>query len=173
MLLDFSRPVKVVPTSGNINDLIHEVVNSIDYLFGDGSKYRLDLQLNPQLPGSEFDEKLLGHVLLNIINNALHSMDESGGVLTIASDYVGDFIEIRISDTGVGIPDDEFEHIFEPFYTTKEMGKGTGLGLSISYNIVKAHNGNISLKSRLGEGTTFIVQVPLELKELSEIHIDS
>jgi len=164
-LLDFSRPVKVTLMKGNINDLINEVISSIEYYFVEGSKYSLDLQLNPQLPDSEFDRELIGHVLLNMINNALQAMEESGGTLTIVSDRAGDDVIIRISDTGVGIPEDEFEHIFEPFYTTKQIGKGTGLGLSISYNIIKAHRGDISLESRLGEETTFTIRLPLKVGE--------
>jgi PAS domain S-box-containing protein len=120
------------------------------------------------------DETQLQQVLVNLINNAKDAMPE-GGRLTIAlacervskamaemipNAIEGSFVVLTISDTGVGIPSEQIEKIFEPFYTTKEIGKGTGLGLSIVAGIVKGHKGFITVESAVGKGTTFHVYLP-------------
>ena len=69
-------------------------------------------------------------------------------------------INITISDTGCGIPEDVQKRIFEPFFTTKEVGKGIGLGLSIAYDVIKKHNGEITVESEVGIGSTFIISIP-------------
>ena len=69
-------------------------------------------------------------------------------------------LTIEIRDNGMGMPDDIASRIFDPFFTTKEVGKGTGLGLSISYGIIKKHQGNINVKSKLGEGASFVISLP-------------
>jgi len=70
-------------------------------------------------------------------------------------------VEIKISDTGVGIPKEDLSRIFDPFFTTKDVGKGTGLGLNIAHNIIKKHKGTIDVKSEVGTGTTFIIRIPV------------
>ena len=102
----------------------------------------------------------LNQVFMNILVNAAHAI-ESQGEITVRTSSDEDNIYITISDTGTGIPADKLNRIFEPFYTTKEVGKGTGLGLSIAYDIVKKHNGEIRLESEVGKGTTFTIIVPI------------
>jgi len=102
----------------------------------------------------------LNQVFMNILVNAAHAI-ESQGEITVRTSSDEDNIYISISDTGTGIPADKLNRIFEPFYTTKEVGKGTGLGLSIAYDIVKKHNGEIRLESDVGKGTTFTIIVPI------------
>jgi len=87
-----------------------------------------------------------------------------GGQLTISTSYdseAGEVI-IRVADTGVGISEENLQRIFEPFFTTKEKGKGTGLGLAMAYGAIKRHNGRIDVKSKLGEGTEFIIRLPVD-----------
>ncbi len=120
----------------------------------------------PCLPG-EFSQ-----VMLNLIVNAAHAIEETGatkkGRITVSTRNDGDRVEIRVSDTGVGIPEEIREKIFDPFFTTKEPGKGTGQGLAISYTIItKKHNGTISVQSEIGKGTTFIVCMPIAVKDAS------
>ncbi|RKZ27814.1 hypothetical protein DRQ29_02920 [bacterium] len=103
----------------------------------------------------------LQQVFVNLITNAVDSMPD-GGKLSIETSQVGDFAEIRISDTGAGIPEEYKEHIFEPFFTTKPVGEGTGLGLYITYRIVNKYKGTIDFKSSEGKGTTFIVRFPIK-----------
>ena len=110
----------------------------------------------------------LNQVILNIIVNASHAIadcrEESDplGKIVITTQAVDDEVEIRISDTGCGMPDDVKKRIFEPFYTTKGVGKGTGQGLAIAYDVVvDKHNGSMNVESQPGEGTTFIIRLPL------------
>jgi signal transduction histidine kinase len=81
-----------------------------------------------------------------------------GGLITVSTQGISQGVEIRISDEGIGIPEENLQHIFEPFFTTREGG--SGLGLSIAYKIVQAHGGEISVVSRPGQGTHFIIRLP-------------
>jgi two-component system, NtrC family, sensor kinase len=110
----------------------------------------------------------LNQVVLNLIVNAAHAIGdvvkETGdkGRITIKAWNDDTHAEIRISDTGTGIPEHARAKVFEPFFTTKEVGKGTGQGLSLAYNcIVKRHKGTISFETELGSGTTFVIRLPL------------
>ena len=99
-------------------------------------------------------------VFLNMILNAANSM-ENGGTLTIITELFNNkLVGITFSDTGCGIPEENLDKIFDPFFTTMPVGKGTGLGLSISYSIIKQHNGAIYVKSTVGKGSEFIIQLP-------------
>ena len=103
----------------------------------------------------------LNQVFMNLLINAAHAIPERGEI-AIETGTHEDCIEIRISDTGVGIPPQDVSRIFDPFFTTKEVGCGTGLGLSISHGIIQEHNGTIEVKSEIGKGTTFVVRLPIE-----------
>lgn len=105
----------------------------------------------------------LNQVFMNLIVNACHAI-EGKGEITIKTGTQNGSVNIEISDTGGGIPEEVIEKIFDPFFTTKPVGKGTGLGLSISYGIVKQHKGEIDVKSRPGEGTAFTIKIPIGLK---------
>jgi two-component system NtrC family sensor kinase len=101
-------------------------------------------------------------VFNNLMVNAADAMP-GGGELTISTFYSGDgFITVSFKDTGIGIPEENLNKIFDPFFTTKEPGKGTGLGLSVIYGIIEKHNGTISVRSKVGEGTEFIIKLPAE-----------
>jgi signal transduction histidine kinase len=131
----------------------------------------IDLELTPNLPLVVATGNHLKQVFLNIIINALEAMPQ-GGRLEMVTRYVsgrGDrkkasadvaFVEIEFADTGVGIPAEHINNIFDPFFTTKS--KGMGLGLSVSYGIVERHGGQIRVESKVGEGTTFVVRLPVE-----------
>jgi len=109
-------------------------------------------------------------VILNIIINAAHAIAEvvgrepdQKGTITIKTRKNGDGVEILISDTGGGIPEENRSRIFDPFFTTKEVGKGTGQGLAISHAvIVEKHGGSINFETVPGQGTTFIINLPVE-----------
>jgi signal transduction histidine kinase len=96
--------------------------------------------------------------------NASQAIKDKGEI-TIKTRQQNGHVEITIHDTGCGIPRENISRIFDPFFTTKEVGKGTGLGLNVAYNIVKKHNGTIDVTSKVGEGTTFTIQLPVHQEE--------
>jgi two-component system NtrC family sensor kinase len=114
----------------------------------------------------------IGRVLLNLINNAFYAVNEKNknlsglkdlrGLVTVQTKKINDKVEITVSDNGNGIPQNIIDKIFQPFFTTKPTGQGTGLGLSLAYDIItKEHNGTIKVQSEEGEGTSFIINLPV------------
>ncbi|MDH3974218.1 MAG: ATP-binding protein [Deltaproteobacteria bacterium] len=103
----------------------------------------------------------LNQVFMNLLVNAAQAI-ENEGEIAIRTTTKGESVFVEISDTGQGIAEEKMGKIFEPFFTTKPVGVGTGLGLSMSFNIIKNHGGNISVKSEVGKGTTFTVELPIE-----------
>lgn len=164
-LLDFSRQRKPDATVCNINSVMQECLTFIE---NQASFQNIEFvnRFEPELPMILVDPSQMQQVFLNMIINAAEAMEE-GGELTLQTklDTTGDFISIEISDTGHGIPEEDFDRLFDPFFTTKEVGHGTGLGLAISYGIVKEHKGTINVESTLGKGTTFIIRLPIRSEE--------
>lgn len=114
-------------------------------------------------PGPErifVNETSLVQLLLNLLINAFQATEEKGGLVRFQISAEGGDVLFRVSDTGIGIPEDVLPHIFEPFFTTKERGHGTGLGLAIAMQTVETHNGRITVESSEGIGTTFTVTIP-------------
>ena len=112
----------------------------------------------------------INQVLLNLITTAAQAMEE-GGTLTLVSRRSGDQVEIDVTDTGVGIPDNVMPKIFDPFFTTKPVGEGTGLGLSIVHKIVQSHGGSIKVRTAPKNGSTFTISFPVDhalLKQSAE-----
>ena len=103
----------------------------------------------------------LQQVFLNLLLNAIQAMPDGGTITVTASQESDRMVRVDVTDTGTGIRPEDLEHIFDPFYTTKEVGAGTGLGLSVTYSIVKKHGGHIEVKSEPGKGTTFSVFFPI------------
>jgi signal transduction histidine kinase len=106
------------------------------------------------------DSDHITQVLLNLLLNACQSMTE-GGTLTLKLCPKGDMVELSVQDTGTGIPEDQIAKIFDPFFTTKAVGEGTGLGLTVVHGIIQEHNGTIRVNSIPGQGTTFIISLPV------------
>jgi len=118
---------------------------------------------SPALPIIQADPAQLQQVCVNLLNNAAEAMPD-GGTITLATRPVdSQWVEIKVSDTGCGIPEENLGRLFTPFFTTKPPGKGTGLGLSIVYGIIKMHRGQITVQSQVGVGTTFTVTLPVQL----------
>ncbi|MBS1928397.1 MAG: nuclear transport factor 2 family protein [Ferruginibacter sp.] len=125
--------------------------------------------LDPLLPNINVVPQEIGRVLLNIINNAFYAVSERKKLgepgfqptVKVSTQQKNKFIIITVKDNGIGIPATVVEKIFQPFFTTKPTGEGTGLGLSLSYDIVKAHEGTLEVTSKEGEGTEFVIQLPV------------
>jgi two-component system NtrC family sensor kinase len=164
-LLDFSRPSSGEPVTTRVHDLVKMILAMLEpQPMMEG--IRTTLELKAQKDSVVADPNELQQVFLNIIMNAADALaedqgDGSGKQLTIRSERVEKTIELQFSDNGPGISDEELLRIFDPFYTTKEPGKGTGLGLSVCYRIVEGLGGKIRAESKIGEGTTIIVSLPV------------
>ena len=165
-LLRFARPSKISSDHCSVNECVRRTLALVERQMA----YRgiaLEMHLCDSEPVVIADAGELEQVFLNIVLNAIQAMP-SGGYLRVASSTAdsrsgsgGPQVSIEFQDTGCGIPGENLTRIFDPFFTTKEVGKGTGLGLSVSYGIVQKYGGSISVASKLGKGTTFIVRLPL------------
>jgi two-component system NtrC family sensor kinase len=163
-LLAFSRQSKMEPRLICLNRLVEKtlILNSnLLKIHGIKIKTRLDPNL-PEILGSE-DQ--LQQVFMNLVSNAAEAMEaKGGGMLCVETDCVFSkgVIQVNFKDTGVGIPEASMSKLFEPFFTTKKKGKGVGLGLSVAYGIIQEHGGSIQAQSKVGEGSSFIVRLPLK-----------
>jgi two-component system NtrC family sensor kinase len=130
------------------------------------NKIEVVLEYDKELPTCECYAGKLNQVFLNIISNAVYAIqkqfgDKQGGKLLLKTTHDADNIYITIKDNGTGMDEQTQRKMFEPFFTTKDVGEGTGLGMSITYNTIKKHNGQITVNSILGEGTEFVLQIPI------------
>lgn len=160
-LLDFSRQSKVSTELIQLNGIIEETLLLI-------SKQSLFFNINvvkhldPDLPAVTANASQFQQVFMNIFVNAAQAMKERGTLTIVTQHKPGEGVaEVRITDTGHGIPPEQVDLIFDPFFTTKESSHGTGLGLSIAYGIVSSHGGTIDVHSEVGKGTTFIIRMPV------------
>ncbi len=167
-LLTFAREHKPEKTLTNINTVLMRVLELKSYDLM-SNNIKVVTVLSPDLPEAMIDYHQIQQVFLNIINNAEYVMLEAhkGGHLTITTrlkkgrEQEDGKIVISFTDDGPGMAPENIDKIFNPFFTTKEVGKGTGLGLSICYGIVKEHGGRIYAKSQPGHGATFIIELPV------------
>jgi len=161
-LLNFSRQHQVIAQPTDINALLQELIEMAPRRIKTVS-IPIVTEFDPRLPIIDGDTAQLRQVFLNIMTNAVEAMPE-GGTLTVRT-RTGpvQMITVEIEDTGSGIPHENLGKLFTPFFTTKPIGKGTGLGLAISYGIIKMHRGQINVKSQVGQGTTFIISLPVKL----------
>lgn len=167
-LLEFSRQTSHEIRPHDINYAISQTLFLLENqtLFHD---IIIEKNFQEKMPQVPVDIQQINHVFMNIVLNAADAM-EGKGRLTINT-FLGpskDRVIIEISDSGPGIPEDVLPNIFDPFYTTKEQGKGTGLGLSLVYGIIEDHSGKISCESTVGKGTTFIIELLLEIPKKGE-----
>ena len=178
-LLGFARRGKYHAIATDVND----VINKSAAMFGRTKKeIQMQMDLAPDIWTAEVDHGQIEQALLNLYVNAWQAMPHGGDLylktenVVLDAEFVnskpykvepGDYIKIIVADTGIGIDSETRERIFEPFFTTKEKGKGTGLGLTITYGLVKKLHGDITVKSKLNEGTTFTITLPTRIQEES------
>ncbi|RCK74240.1 MAG: integral membrane sensor signal transduction histidine kinase [Anaerolineae bacterium] len=161
-LLNFARQTQVNAQPTSLNDLIQELIE-IEKRHPQYEKILFNLELDKSLPLAELDAAQLREVLLNLIHNAADAMPDGGKITIRTAAKPPGSITIEVEDEGKGIPQEHLSKLFTPFFTTKPVGKGTGLGLAIIYGIVKMHRGQISVRSEVGRGTTFIISLPVKL----------
>jgi two-component system NtrC family sensor kinase len=164
-LLSFARKTDSRIVEIVITDLLKEIA----YLSSQRAKYsNIDIQtrFDKNLPTVSASETEMQQVFLNLVNNALDAMENSGGTITLGAKRNANDIVLTVADNGPGIANANLARVFDPFYTTKPVGKGTGLGLSICYGIIKKLGGDILVRSTKGEGTAFEIRLPITPKSV-------
>lgn len=171
-LLDFAREKTPEKKFTDINQVIEDTTRIIERpaSFRD---IEIEMDLDPDLPQVWSDADLIKQVIMNMLVNAQHAIEHEGSI-TVRSRRLAEpkssepgapavpMVEVAIIDTGCGIPEKNLQRIFDPFFTSKEVGRGTGLGLSVSHGIVRAHGGAIEVESTVGKGSTFRIYLPVE-----------
>ena len=162
----FSRAASTNIKYVQINDVLQSTLDLMRLDKRMKDTIDITVSMDPELPKTMIDEGQAAQVFINIILNALDAMPDGGHLQISASrgkdDQDRDAILVAFADTGSGIAQNELVKIFDPFYTTKEIGKGTGLGLSVSYNIIKRFKGDITVCSEVNRGTVFKIIIPIE-----------
>jgi len=168
-VLTFSREARYHLEKHNVEEVIQDALVIYEDLF---KEHRIDLEIKTgeDLPFILIDREQVRRAIQNLITNAVDAMPD-GGILTIASGkedlHDVTYIFIKVSDTGKGVPEDKLPLIFEPFFSTKEIGHGTGLGLSITRKVMEEHGGFIKAESKVGKGSTFSLYFPYQSEEES------
>lgn len=161
-LLSFSR---IGSVEKELTDLKKLIENSLSLIATQAkmSIAKIEKKFEEGLPEIPINRGQIQQIMINLCSNALDSMKKNGTLTVgILKDKKSDkYIEVYVKDTGCGIPKEQISRIFEPFFTTKEVGKGTGLGLALVYEIVQKHNGQISVESEVGKGSTFTILLPI------------
>jgi two-component system NtrC family sensor kinase len=162
-MLGYARRMEPRLEDVDVNDTLRQTIGILDN-YARINNIDIQTELNPDLPIIAGDQAQLQQVFLNLISNAIDAIGKNG-LIRVKSIRSGGEILVSVSDNGPGIPEDMQRKVFDPFFTTKSAGRGTGLGLWVSYNIVEKMGGNISLNSKVGEGATFVVQIPIVIPE--------
>src|SRR3990172_3570289 len=165
-LLSFARPSRPKVIQENMNDVVDGIARILD---SEAKEKNVEItrDFTANLPTAWIDREQMKQVFMNLILNAIQAMKNEGGALSISTRFhsrdqsgqPGQFVQVEIRDTWVGIPEENLDHIFDPFFTNKD--EGSGLGLSISHQIVQEHGGYIAVESKVGVGTSFFVNIPL------------
>jgi len=168
-LLNFARRSEPKKEKVDIHKTIEEVLGFIGQNIG-SSRIEFQTDFDRSIPPVVVDDKKIKQVLINLLMNARHAVGTKGTIRVSTARHAAEGqLEIQVTDDGYGIEEKHLKHIFDPFFTTKPTGEGTGLGLSVSYGIVKKHGGEIRVKSKPGEGSTFTVVLPAREKNAGEI----
>jgi signal transduction histidine kinase len=161
-LLSFARRHVPERKLSNLNELVEAAMEILHYQMRT-SNIECTAFLDANLPKALVDPHQVQQVFLNIINNARQALEgqRAKGSVRITTEVRDGKIRVIFEDNGPGIAEANLSKVFDPFFTTKEVGKGTGLGLSLCYGIIKEHGGTISVTSKIGQGATFVVELPL------------
>jgi len=160
-LLSFARRHQPERKPVSVNGLVEEVLEIVTYQLRTNN-VEVVRRFAPNLPFVLADGHQIQQVILNLVNNARQAIEanQAAGRISISTEMKKPFIRISIQDNGPGIPPENLSRIFNPFFTTKEVGKGTGLGLSLCYGLIKEHGGDITVASQPGGGATFTIELP-------------
>lgn len=164
IVVDFLFAVRPMDTSlveSDLNAMVHELLEFVRFELAEAN-IDIDERLDVNLPALDLDQKYLKQAILNMVKNAISAMPD-GGTLTVTTGTRAGEALLEISDDGDGIPEELLDKIFEPYFTTKDFG--SGIGLTLVYKVIKEHGGEIAVKSREGEGTTFSILLPIPQRE--------
>jgi PAS domain S-box-containing protein len=161
-LLNFSRTGAAEIREVNLNEVIEETLTLVSHPFRN-AHVQVIQTLMGDLPPVLGSGNRLQQVFLNLFMNAKDAMP-AGGMLEVRTGATNGYVEVEVTDTGLGIPRENLHRVFDPFFTTKATGRGTGLGLSVSYGIIKEHAGKIEVRSTPGKGTSFRLEFPTARK---------
>ena len=158
-MMDFARPTSLKPVKQPLEPILRDVLALMQ---ANLTHHKIELQLDftSDLPEFEFDPDKIKQAFMNVVLNSMEAMPQ-GGILTVSTSKVDDGVSIEVADTGVGIPENDMPHLFEPFFTSKD--KGTGLGLANVKRIVEEHDGTVAIESTLGEGVTVSIWLPFSM----------
>jgi two-component system NtrC family sensor kinase len=171
-LLDFARDKAPEKKYADLNHIVEETTRLVEWP-AQMHDIEISTDLGQGLPQIWVDADLIKQVIMNMLVNAQQAIQAKGSIIVRTRSCTAarspepgtppvPMVELAIIDTGCGIPAKDLSRIFDPFFTSKEVGKGTGLGLSVSHGIVRAHGGAIEVESKLGAGTTFRVYLPVD-----------
>src|SRR6185369_13223171 len=165
-LLTFARPSKPNVAPENVNDVVDNIARILETQAKEKG-VEISRQFGAELPKAWIDREQMKQVFMNLILNAIQAMTSAGKVTLLSRTVerngvqpAGEFVQIEVRDNGIGIPEENLQHIFDPFFTSKD--EGSGLGLSISHQIVQEHGGFILVQSTVGEGTSFLINLPAD-----------
>ncbi len=177
-ILTFSRKSKAHMKPQALPEIVTEALSLVGATIPANIEIKQDIAINAGMVLC--DKTQIHQVMINLCNNAQHAMEKTGGTLTVSltqtQAWLGgakaetEVIQLAVSDTGHGIDSSDIERIFDPFFTTKQFGQGTGLGLSVIHGIVKMMNGQIKVASKVGEGTTFTILLPVSDKDQEQLN---
>jgi two-component system NtrC family sensor kinase len=170
-MLSFSKPDQEERQPVKINSVLDEILLLHEKQFRE-LDIKIDSRFAQGLDQVNASKNQLRQVFLNMIANARDAMPD-GGTLTVTTSGNSDEISVEISDTGIGIPEENLKKIFDSFFTTKDEIKGVGLGLSVCYGFIQDHGGDIKVESQVGAGTTFTITLPVHANETSEKMADA
>ncbi|MBM4299869.1 MAG: hypothetical protein FJ143_19160, partial [Deltaproteobacteria bacterium] len=164
-LLSFARPSKPNVAPENVSDVVDNIARILETQAKEKG-VTIERRFGDNLPKAWIDREQMKQVFMNLILNAIQAM-KGTGTITLTSRSVSangnrpaaEYIQIEVKDNGVGIPEENLQHIFDPFFTNKD--EGSGLGLAVSHQIVQEHGGFVTVESNVGSGTSFFVHVPV------------
>ena len=164
-LLTFARPSKPNVAPENVNDVVDNIARILETQAKEKG-VEISRQFGVDLPKAWIDREQMKQVFMNLILNAIQAMTGAGTVTLLSRTVerngvqpAGEFVQVEVRDNGIGIPEENLQHIFDPFFTSKD--EGSGLGLAVSHQIVQEHGGFVTVESTVGKGTSFFVHVPV------------
>jgi signal transduction histidine kinase len=157
-MLDYTNPSPPSLKPSDLNEIVKKAITVMSYKAHEKGIV-LSYHVDPSIPVIPIDPDQIYQVIINLVENAINVLEPTGGAIEVRTYFRGEKAILEVEDTGPGIPEEMLPRIFEPFFTTR--AHGTGLGLHVTRRIIKDHGGEIEIRSELGKGTVFSIQIPI------------